>query len=144
MGSFSIFDPSSHQPKKKAKPATKSATQPPVAEEVKLRLFKDPEIKEWVERIETLHQEIENKTNELIEKGGHTPLSIRKYLDDPKNFSPKDWQMIQAQRERMDKDFGIRIDPLFKKQRKEKETKVLSKERKGKSLGSRKRWIDMR
>ena len=148
MGSFSIFDASSHKPKKGAKPAPKEPPKPlskrEVTEETKKRLFKDPQIKEWIERIETLHQEIESKTNQLIEKGGQSPLSIKRYLDDPKNFTQKDWQLIQVQRDTMDKDFGRSIDPLFPKQRKEKENKTLSKERKGKSLGSRKRWLDMR
>ena len=148
MCAFSLFDPSSHKhPKKVPKQGTPSPAPKAVKTEIKRaareKLFKDPELKEWVEKMDKMRKELNEKTNKLLEKGGHTPLSIKRYLDDPKNFSPQDWQLIQKQRDTLEADLGLAIDPAFKKMKKTKETKVLSKERKGKTLGSRKRWLDM-
>ena len=147
MCSFSLFDPSSHKPKKVVKKAVPTPKEKKITPEVKEirreKIFQDPQLKEWVEKMEVMHSELEEKTNRLLEKGGHTPLSIKRYLDDPKNFSPEDWQLIQKQRNILEADLGLAIDPSFHKIKKEKETKVMSKERKGKTLGSRKNWLDM-
>lgn len=145
MCSFSLFDPSSHKPKKGVKkaPALPEKKKPEMKEHRREKIFNDPQLKEWIEKMDLMQRELENKTNSLLEKGGHTPLSIKRYLDDPKNFSPQDWQLIQQQRDQLEADLGLAIDPSFRKLKKTQETKVMSKERKGKTLGSRKNWLDM-
>lgn len=101
----------------------------------------DPEIRAFVEKMESMYKELKDKTAHLIEKGGHSPLSVKRYLADPKNFSPKEWQLIQHEREAIERAIALPSD--FKKAKKVKETKTLSKERRGKTLGTRKGWIDM-
>lgn len=159
--SFSLFDPSSHRQKKKPTPESRrpEGSLPqggsvqklaenlpgakPITPEMREKIFADPRIKEWIEKIETMHQEISEKVNKLIELKGHTPKSIRKYLENPQNFSPKEWQLIQAHREKLEQSLGITAMPAFKKFKKAKETQEQTKQRKGKTLGTRKNWIDM-
>lgn len=149
MGSFSIFDPSSHKSKKAVKQTPKIPSKPPpkveVSEKDRELLFQNnPQLREWIEKIESLHKDIVEKTQWLIEKKGHTPRSIKRYLEDPKNFTPKQWEMIQEQKQNLESKLGLLIDPGLKHLKKTKENKTLSKERKGKTLGSRKQWLDMR
>lgn len=147
--SFSIFDPGSHKQKK---PPPKSAPPPPkkVPETEESRkkkrelAFQDPQIKEWIERIEVIHKEISDKVSVLLEKGGHTSNSISKYLGDRKNFTAKQWDLIQKGQEDLEKNLGLALDPSFRRLKAEKQTESTSKERKGKTLGGRKNWMNMR
>lgn len=152
--SFSLFDPSSHKTPKKperkgAAPATKHPKkEEPESEERKIwkreLLFRDPQIKEIILKIEGIHKEIDEKVAILLEKGGHTANSVKKYLGDPSNFTPQQWKMIQSGQEELEKTIGMALDPDIKKKRVAKETLKTSKERRGKTLGGRKNWMDMR
>lgn len=104
--------------------------------------MKDPQVKEMLEKIDAIKKELKDKVAELIEKHGYTPASIRKYLNDPKNFTPAQWTQIQKQKDDITKAIGIAIDPMMRKQ-----TKVVEKAKgdraKNKSIGARKRWMPM-
>jgi hypothetical protein len=95
-------------------------------------------------KVKALNQEIKEKVAFLMEKGGLTTQAIRKWLYDPTHFTPKEWLLIQEHRDTIERDIGLNMAPTYKKIKSEKESKTQSRERKGKTLGNRKKWIDMR
>lgn len=137
-----IFDPALQKVKKK----TKETPHAPIMSTEKRRelIMKDPEVKEWITRIEELNRSLKEKIGDLIEKHGFTPRSVKGYLNNPKNFTPDQWNLIQKQRVEIEKMVGIALDPVLRKEQKKAEAKVRDKERKGKTLGSRKNWMPMR
>jgi hypothetical protein len=80
----------------------------------------------------------------LIEKGGHTPQSLKRYLNDLNNFTAEQKKLIEKKKEELDQTLGQQLTPSLKKLKIKKETESETKSRKGKTLGARKKWIDMR
>lgn len=137
-----IFDPALQKVKKKAKDSPRPVIL--TAEERRKRIMTDPDIKEWVTRIEELNRSLKEKIADLIEKHGFTPRSVKGYLNNPKNFTPDQWIIIQKQRSEIEKTIGVALDPVLRKEQKKREGKERDKERKGKTLGARKNWMPMR
>lgn len=104
--------------------------------------MQDEEIKGILDRIDAIKNDLKEKVAVLIEKHGHTPSSIKKYLNDPKNFTPEQWIAIQKQKDEIAKTVGVAIDPLMRKQKKIMEKKQEDRS-KNKSIGARKRWMPM-
>lgn len=147
--SFSLFDPSSHNSqkpagKKKSPPSKSQPITPEQQKKIRSKIFQDPELKKWIERIDTIHKEIDVKLKELIEKQGHSPQSLSRYINDTKNFTLEQKKLIEKEKEALDKTLGIKLDPSLKKLQKQKVLQKASKEHRGKTLGSRKKWMDMR
>lgn len=147
--SFNLFDSSAHKSKKHPSEISVKASSPLRAhtpEQIAARrekLFEDPEVKEAIERMEKLNREIKIKYKELIEMGGFTPKSITAYLHNPKNFDAYDWETIQTHQEKIENSLGKALDPNYKEAKKKKIGLTKNKERKGKTLGGRKNWLDM-
>jgi polyhydroxyalkanoate synthesis regulator phasin len=147
--SFNLFDPSSHaskkQPAKKPNPSPPSPPPTPEQKEkIRENLYKDPELKEWLEKITHQKNELREIWVGLVEKGGHSPQSLKRYLNDLTNFSAEQKKLIQKKKDELDQTLGEQLSPSLKKLKKEKETESETKTRKGKTLGARKKWIDMR
>lgn len=150
--SFSLFDSSSHKPHKKVRPPEKAKPklpEYPVAPKFEgqpppMKRELDPEVTRWIEKIKALQTEISEKMDLLIEKQGHTPTSIKRYLSDRQNFTAQEWITIESKRDELEKSLGFALDPQFKKIKKVKDTEASTKKRKGKTLGGRKNWLDMR
>lgn len=137
-----IFDPD-FQRSASAKPAKKEPKPKGVPLEIRRKsLMKDAEIKEMLDRIDAIKNDLKDRVSVLIEKHGYTPSTIKKYLNDPKNFTPEQWVLIQKQKDEIAKTVGVAIDPIMRKQKKIQEKKQDDRS-KNKSIGARKRWMPM-
>ncbi len=137
-----IFDPE-FQRSSSSKPAKKEPKPKGIPLETRRKnLMQDEEIREILDRIDTIKKDLKERVAVLIEKHGYTPSSIKKYLNDPKNFTPEQWITIQKQKEEIAKTVGVAIDPLMRKQKKLMDKKQDDRS-KNKSIGARKRWMPM-
>lgn len=150
---FSLFDPSSHKreerPPKQEKPEKKKKKTfqltPEQKEEQRKKLEeRDPELKEIFNKMGDYHKELKDQIFNLLEKEGHTPQSLSRFLNNTSNFSEEQKKLIQKQKEELDKTLGIKLNPSLQKIQKDKKTKKATQKRRGKTLGDRKGWIDMR
>lgn len=155
-----IFDAASQQSRKKIvekKTASENEIKTPIPKseptkspEINLsnkpleNLHKDPEINLMFNQMLQMQDEYQSKLTQIYDDNGFTTKSIRDYLENPNNFDPATWQKIKAQRDTLENQ----INTVLKKPKKtnvhiSQEGKSLSKERKAKTLGARKNWIQM-
>jgi len=109
--------------------------------------YRDPEIEEMMKKITYMKEDLNDKIESLKKKTGPGADRLRKILEDPSNFSPKEWDDIQLAKKLLgDKLYGIIGKPAEKPVEKPVEEKIQSRPstRKAKTLGSRKKWIPMR
>lgn len=117
-----------------------------VSSEKLLNLHRDPEINEMLNKIYNMQDDIQTKLNEIYEKNAISPRQVKKYLNNPRNFPPDVWQKIQLQRDTLERKIGDILQSYVKPQKKGHLTGMpsgTSKERRIKTLGSRKKWIPM-
>lgn len=105
---------------------------------------KKSKINEEFEKINKMRDELMVKLDEVYKKGGITYDEIERFLNNPQNFTEKQWKLLQEQREM----YQEKLNALVGKKNSEKRDKSLKKktseERSRKTLGSRKKWIPMR
>lgn len=103
----------------------------------------DPEIASMLKKVDLMKRDLEKKLSALYEKGSLYRIDIEKYLNDPTNFTKAEWEKLEK-----DKDFLYNkvlsvMTPAAGLKKLPKSKEKLTKERKGKTLGSRKNWIPM-
>lgn len=89
------------------------------------------------------HQLVE-QLDEAYQKSGVSPNELSKYCQNPDNFKPSEWERFKQTKEGIETSItGLSSEKL----RKSKEIKLNlkgAKERRGKTLGARKNWLNMR
>lgn len=102
----------------------------------------DPETQAMLQKIRTMQADLQQKFDALYKKAKMTPTEFKNYLDDPKNFSKKEWDFVQSNRYALEEKVwdvvGLELKPATGHKREN-----ISHERKGKTLGARKKWIPM-
>lgn len=139
-GPSNLFDLSSQtRPKKKAKPSASNGVIPKQGKPPT-----DIEIRKMLGRGKELYKNLVQKIDVLFQKSGQNPEEFSNFIKNPANFSPSVWEEMQNKKEQLEIQLlGISKEELRTKKNKKalkKSTKVL----KGKTLGGRKKWIDMR
>lgn len=102
----------------------------------------DPEVVDMLARIEEMKHDLESQLREVRLKGEEKNFDVDRYLEKTANFKPQDVEdNIQKQRDFKDKvNKLIRPEACIQKLKKSQET--LTRERKSKLIGSRKKnWI---
>lgn len=145
--------PKKHTPKeplaKKEQPSETIKKKPPQSSppSADKKNYTDSETVEMLEKMNTMRRDLEKKLEGLYQQSGMSGDELQAYLDNPKNVGEVLWEKIQQQRQELS-------DKLYKmvgieekarstiKKSKEKEEAV--KKRKGKTLGTRKKWIPIR
>lgn len=157
---FNIFDPSAHKPSK-PKPTKKAPLPPPPPPPAPLAAPREggiparsgpkiptatipTDINEIFAKIKEMKAEIDEKIQFILGQKGHTAESIKRYLNDPQNFTPAEWTMMQTHRVELEQKLGSLINPQLKTFQKTQEATEKDKSRKGKTLGSRKKWLPMK
>lgn len=111
--------------------------------ETKQKRALDPETEAIFQKIASMEKDLEQKIEKICELSGMTRREVEKYIDDPSNFSKDKWsevnQRVTEFEEKMYKQFGGQLKKKVLKKKKDQ----MSKERKGKTLGGRKGWIQM-
>ncbi|WP_420422059.1 hypothetical protein [Simkania sp.] len=64
------------------------------------------EKKQAVERVMNMKKRIEEETKKICEKTGMTEEQLAQFSNDPKNFSPGQWEAIESAKKKLDKGVG--------------------------------------
>lgn len=98
------------------------------------------------ERIETMqkrHHELVKQLEETYQKSGVDPKELSKYCQNPDNFTDKQWEQYKERKEQIETSItGLSPEKLRKSKESKAATRV-TKERRGKTLGARKNWLNM-
>lgn len=125
---------------------------PPRQVKKKTNLVVDPETREMLEQIRQMKQDLQNKLELIQKKGGALGYGFKQFTQNKKNFTPEQWEDIQkAKRLLGDKIWnaiGKPAPPSLEQSQADSTTPSISPpvpgDRKGKTLGARKKWIPMR
>lgn len=107
---------------------------------------KDPEIKDMMGKIHLMRQDLERKMNQIYNISGLDTDSFKEFLNNPKNFGNKDWQFIQENKSVLEQKVWLTIGDELKPPTGGPALpgrENIAGERKGKTLGARKKWINM-
>ncbi len=147
---FNIFDPFSgnkqiSSPKKTVAntPISKQILTPQAVEKKEHRL-NDQEMIEMVKRIQFLQKDLEAQLSNIKAIIPFAQLSISKFLNNKENFSPEQWIIIQENRQELQRKLGFMLGSDPKKIEEKHQTDKGNKEFRGKTLGSRRKWIPIR
>ena len=101
----------------------------------------DDEIKERFERYKELHNMIHDKLEKVLEEKNLTKRQVHDYFDKPQNFTARQWQLIEAERDETEK----KLKELVPKKAAAKEKRKSGKEKgkKPKRMQTKSRWIQM-
>lgn len=147
---YNIFDPDFSRPlKPKPKrpvepPSAPSKPPPPKETPAGKKKHYDPETDQLLEKIFRMREDLEQKLNTIYEKTGLPRAEIERFLSDRKNFPGDRWERIEKEK----KDLEQRLYHVLKMEKREVSKKEAEfkaeKDRKGKFLGGRKKWIPIR
>ncbi len=102
------------------------------------------ELDQLFKRMEKMRQDLEEKLQEIFQKSGKTRQQLENYLNNPNNFTPQQWAIVENGRKRIEekvsKAIGVQQKGLLEKKQRDK----AAKGRKGKTLGGRRKWISVR
>jgi Glu-tRNA(Gln) amidotransferase subunit E-like FAD-binding protein len=101
----------------------------------------DKEMQEIMKRVREMDEDLQKKIDRICELSGMTRKEVTNFLENPSNFHPEQWKVMQLQREQFEKQFYSIMGVELKKKKNIK--KKFTKERHGKTLGLRKGWINM-
>lgn len=135
-GSSNLFDLSrggSKKPPEKRKQALPKATSYSTSEN----------IYETLKKMQERHIDITKKLEEAFQKSGIDPQELSKYCENPDNFTSSQWTQFLQRKEAIELEVTGLSKDSFKEKKDLKEKVKISKERRGKTLGSRKHWLDM-
>lgn len=103
----------------------------------------DPEITKVLNKIYEMRDDLETQMGDLFKKTGMSRFEIESFLNNPTNYPKGKWDKIQTEK----KILEDKLDSILGVDNKEKVKKAevnTAKERKGKLLGGRKKWIPIR
>jgi len=133
----SIFD----YARKKAKPAPKPKSTPPASE---AKEEEPTDMKQMFDKMRTMHRELKESLEKTFEKTGINP----KHFEDSLKLAKSTplWTEGQKEKQLLEQKVAEAIGTTVPRAKTEKERKEthMSKERKGKTLGSRKKWIPVK
>ncbi|WP_068467681.1 hypothetical protein [Candidatus Protochlamydia phocaeensis] len=108
------------------------------------------DVADMLVQVRRMHDELDRKLDEVYQKSGWSPKYIKDYLDNPNNFTAKQWGRLEEQRRALMNTLKTEEEKVEEaKKAKEPVTppadsSKMGKERRGKMLGARRNWISMR
>lgn len=142
-----LFDLSAKGPKKKPQktesgnPLTSSRT--PLAP-LPVNQARNQDVQAQIEKMKELNNNFSLQLEETMKKAGQDPQTITKFCQNPSNFTKEQWEQLQKKKEELELMFSGLSKEALDEKKKKKAVATASKERRGKTLGSRKNWLDMR
>lgn len=95
------------------------------------------------EKMKKLHDELESLMGRAFDQANLDPSMLRKFIQNPQNFSSREWKMMSHAREQEEESLWKRVgkkgESQFKKKKKKKKGEVSKKLR----TKGRKGWIPM-
>lgn len=144
---FNIFDAAGKQKKptpKKAAPPKKEIPTPPIQKPAgNESLPSTATVEEMMKQMEKMRDDIRAKFEEVCSKGGVNPKQLGKFVEVFQ--STEAYQTMEKARLELEDKINSAVGIVVKMSSKEKKvTEKMDKDRKGKTLGTRKKWIPMR
>ncbi len=93
--------------------------------------------------MQEMHTKIEKQLEEAYQKAGVDPKELTKYCENPDNFTPGQLLRFKQGKEQVEMQITGLSKEHLSKSKEEKAKSQVSKERRGKTLGSRKNWLNM-
>ncbi len=101
------------------------------------------EVFEQLKTMQEMHLKIEKQLEEAYQKSGVDPKELSKYCENPDNFTPGQWLRYKQTKEQVEMQItGLSKESLSKTKELNAKSQI-AKERRGKTLGSRKNWLNM-
>lgn len=97
-----------------------------------------------IAKMKEMQAKLALQIEETLKKSGQDEATVIKFCQNPSNFTKEQWEELQKKKEELEMSFsGLSKDTLDAKKKKKADLSA-SKERRGKTLGARKNWLDMR
>jgi hypothetical protein len=135
---FNLFDLSAKSGKKK--PEKERPSSPKAAP---LPEISGNDTEKILQKMKKMHSELRTQVELIFEKSGQDPRTFSDYFNNPSNFEPEEWSRLQRKKEEISAQILGQAGARELRKPKKPESRA-AKERKGKTLGARKKWIDMR
>ena len=103
----------------------------------------DPEMDAIFAKIYTMKEDIDSKLNQLTDITGMSSQEITTYLTNPNNFTPKQWEKMEKDRKATEEKLYLGLGVAAKQQTTKKVLEKKDRERRGKMIGARKKWMPM-
>lgn len=105
--------------------------------------LKNPELEALFDKMYAMRDDLQAKFNKVGEMLGMSSKEISVYLNNPNNFSPSQWAKMQMDKKRAEEQLYLGMGKGEKEQRAKKAIEKQAKERRGKMIGARKKWLQM-
>jgi hypothetical protein len=103
----------------------------------------DKNLEKRLKAVLGLRDKIDEALNKVYRKGDLTQKQVSDYLDNPDNFKKGQWDYIQKRRKKVFSFIWDALGSETKKKYDKKELAKKAKKRKRKSIGHRRKWIQM-
>jgi len=101
------------------------------------------DVQSKIKAMRTMREKIDIAIDKILNKGEMTIDDVSKYLDNPKNFTESQFKLIRMYRDHLKARFIGELDPKLSAQQEKTKLKKAKKKRSRKSLGHRRKWIQM-
>lgn len=103
----------------------------------------DKDTAELLTRMKEQHEELQGKIDEVLSKKGLSPGQLKSFFANPSNFSEKEWSEIKQQKGKLAaKILGV-SETAAERKIEDTEISKAAKDRRGKTLGARRKWLNM-
>lgn len=112
-----------------------------------IHMHRDPDINQMLNKMYRMQDDLQSRLTQIYDENSISSNQVKNFLDNPSNFPPEVWQKIQNQRDSLENKIGAVLKTYARKKKKGiigmNQKEGVSKERKSKTLGSRRNWIPM-
>ena len=140
---FSDEESQNLERKKKKKKKLKGTFRREAVPKVDLSSIADPEIDTMLKKVRTMDEDLQLRMNKVAELSGMSPREVMHFIENPDNFPPEQWSRMQQKKRELEEKLYSGIGVEYHKRILQKKKKKIQKGRLGKTLGSRKGWIQM-
>ncbi len=104
----------------------------------------DAVVDDALEKMRQFSNNIKDQLNQVFTKGNITSKDVKNYLENSSNFSHKQYEKVQQERQKLLENLWTKLGKKAKETHTKKQEDEASKKRSRKFLGSRKNWISMK
>jgi hypothetical protein len=127
---------------KSSKRLVKKKKEPSVSVRARVT-FADPELDSIFAKMYAMKDDLDAKFNKVSELIGMTSKEIASYLNNPNNFTPSQWEKMQADKKKAEEQLYLGTGKEAKEKKAKKVIEKQAKDRRGKMIGARKKWLQM-
>lgn len=98
---------------------------------------------DMLQKMKGMNVDLENQLRDLYKQGKESGVNVDNLLRNPAIFPMGEWNTINREKDKLLAKMNDIVDPMRGKKKK-KSISQLTKERKGKTLGSRRNWMPMK